>query len=289
MLAHGGTGPWKWDVAGAICWIGASAAAYLAGLRAFAGPGRRSARAGARRLGPARVACFAGGLLALAVALLPPLDHLADERVAAHMAQHMILLVVAAPLLAAGAPGLLVPLTLPHRWRRLLARARHALRTLPPSRTLYLPVTAWLLHTGALWIWHLPAAYELALEAEPVHVAEHLCFVAVAWLLWWHVVTPTRHGLAGPVAMLYMFVTMMPAAALGAVLTLARAPLYTSQAAAAAANGLDPLADQQLAGLVMWVPADVVYLVAFVVLFLRWMGTAGHPHQQRAPLKEVRR
>ncbi|WP_067172043.1 cytochrome c oxidase assembly protein [Microtetraspora niveoalba] len=291
-LAHGDeTGSWGWDTIAVTAWIVLAAGGYLAGLRVFAGrraralgspdaahpgpPALRAARAagaGARRLGRWRVAAFATGLLALAAALLPPLDHLADERFSAHMGQHMLLMVVAAPLLAAGAPGLVLPLVLPPRWRARLAALRHVSRT--ALRPLYLPVTAWAVHSAVLWIWHLPAAYDLALDVEPVHVAEHACFLAAAWLLWWHVVTPTRHRLCPPVAMLYMFVTALPAAALGAVLTLAPAPLYPSQAAAAAASGVNPLTDQQLAGLVMWVPADVVYFAAIVVFFLAWMGTA---------------
>ncbi|MET9066438.1 cytochrome c oxidase assembly protein [Streptosporangium sandarakinum] len=299
-LAHGGgAGPWKWDVLAVVCWILLLAAAYLGGLRVFSGPRLRSARAGARRLGTVRAACFAGGLLAMAVALLPPLDHAADERLFAHMAQHMVLVVVAAPLLAAGAPGLVVPLTLPPRWRHGLASVRHAARNLPLLRLLYLPVTAWLLHTVVLWFWHLPVPYDLALAVEPVHVIEHLCFLGAAWLLWWHLLTPGRHRIGGPVALFYLFVTMLPAAALGAVLTLARAPLYPLQAAEAAGIGVDPLTDQQLAGLVMWVPADLGYFAVMIALFLRWMGgsagedgTAAPPRvpevPERVPSEEAR-
>ncbi|MFF4777186.1 cytochrome c oxidase assembly protein [Microtetraspora fusca] len=285
-LAHGDdTGSWGWDAIAVTAWIVVAAGGYLAGLRVFAGrrplavPAGRPSRnvmrlsaAGAKRLGRWRVAAFAAGLLALATALLPPLDHLAGERFSAHMAQHMLLMVMAAPLLAAGAPGLVLPLVLPPRWRARLAALRHRSRTV--LRPLYFPVTAWAVHSAVLWIWHLPAAYDLALDVEPVHVAEHACFLAAAWLLWWHAVTPTRHRLCPPVATLYLFVTALPAAALGAVLTLAPAPLYPSQAAAAAASGANPLADQQLAGLVMWMPADVVYFAAIVVFFLAWMGTA---------------
>ncbi|GII94537.1 cytochrome c oxidase assembly protein [Sinosporangium siamense] len=244
---------------------------YLAGLRVLAGGDQNTVRQGARRLGTHRAYAFACGMLAVAVALLPPFEPIADQRFSTHMVQHMLLIAVAAPLLALGAAEVVIPLALPVRARRRLAALTHASRTLPLLRLLWLPVTAWLAHLAVLWFWHLPGPYDLALKSDPVHALEHLTFLAGAWLLWWHVTTPTARKLSAPVALLYMFVTAVPSAALGAVLTLAPTPLFPVQAGAAARSGVDPLADQQLAGLVMWVPADVVYLISFVILFLLWM------------------
>ncbi|MEV4477360.1 cytochrome c oxidase assembly protein [Nonomuraea sp. NPDC049504] len=258
------------DLAGLVpvaCWLVLGAAGYLLGLRRLGGPSRSPA-AGARRLGRARVWAFAGGLAAVAAALLPPLDAVADQRFATHMLQHMILISVAGPLLAAGSPGLPLTLALPRRARRVLALVRHGSRRVP---LLGHPVATWAGHVAVLWFWHLPGPYDLALHDPVTHLVEHACFLGTTYLLWRHVVSASQSRLNPPAAILYLFATALPSAALGAVLTLAGAPLFPGQAAAALASGADPLTDQQLAGLVMWIPADLVYLGAIFAIFLAWM------------------
>jgi len=251
------------------------AMAYLLGLRRYAGS-RSSWRPGARRFGPWRVASFLLALLVLAVAL-GPLDGPADRRFSVHMAQHMLLVVVAAPLLAAGAPGVPLLLVLPVRWRARFSRARVALRRAPVLRALYLPVSAWVLQVAVLWGWHLPGAYQAALDSPWLHELEHALLVVTAWMFWWHVLSAGRRRMSGLVAVVYSFAATMPMAALGAVLTLAPRPLYPGLAAQAAAAGIDPLTDQQLAGLIMWVPPDVVYLAMTVALFLPWFTRYTEP------------
>jgi cytochrome c oxidase assembly factor CtaG len=202
------------------------------------------------------------------------------------MAQHMLLIVVAAPLLAAGSFGLAGLGLLPVRRRARLARWRLALRRSPVTGFLWLPVTAWLAHVLALWGWHLPGAYDAALRSPPLHLLEHACFLLTAWAFWWHVLRTGRLRMPAGLAVLYVAAVSVPSAALGAVLTFASRPLYLDQARAALAAGVDPLVDQQLAGLVMWVPADVVYLAVTVVLFLPWLAAlSGGPSGDTEPVR----
>jgi len=264
----------------------AAAVAYAAGLRRLwrAGPGAPSA---------GQAAAYAGGLATVALALLSPLDALAHRLFAAHMAQHMLLVMVAAPLLVLGAPGLPLAVALAPGWRRRLGRLRHRPAVHAARDLLTRPMVAWGVHVGTLWAWHLPGPYQAALASDAVHAAEHASFLGTAVLFWWVVLSrPGRRRLAPGFAVLYLFAAALQGSALGALLTLAPAPLYPLQAAAEPPWGPGPLADQQLAGLVMWVPADLIYLGAAGTLFMRWLMSLerASPRQQapdRRPLPVV--
>ena len=243
----------------------AAAVAYAAGLRRLwrAGPGAPSA---------GQAACFAAGLATVVLALLSPLDTLAHGLFVAHMAQHMLLVMVAAPLLVLGAPGLPLAVSLAPDWRRRLGRLRHRPAVQAARDLLTRPLVAWAVHVGTLWAWHMPGPYQAALGNDLVHAVEHASFLATAVLFWWVVLSRQgRRRLAPGFAVLYLFAAALQGSALGALLTLAPAPLYPLQAASAPAWGPAPLADQQLAGLVMWVPADLVYLGAAGALFMGWL------------------
>ncbi|GIJ26403.1 membrane protein [Micromonospora qiuiae] len=255
------------DVAdGIVAMLLAAALALLA-----AGYGRGVHELWARRgvgdvLPGRRVAAFGAGLLAVVAAQTGPVIALAERGLAGHMTQHMLLLLVAGPLLAAGAAGLPLTLACPAAPRRRLAR----LRVSAPGRWLRRPTVVALaaggIQTVVLWCWHLPVPY-LAAERHPVlHAAQHLCFVGSAWLLWAPLLGADRHRLPAPAGMLLLVGTMLPASALGAVLTFAPRPVYPAEVL-----GVDPLADQQLAGLLMWAPMDVVALLATLAMFLRWL------------------
>ncbi len=272
--AHGapspGSGPDVFAVAllaGLALWV----AAHLLGTSRCAGR-TPSLRGGVRRTGTGRLLAFVAAVAVLAAALGPWAEQLAQRSLAAHMGQHMLLLVVAAPLLAAAAPGTPLVLVLPVGARRRVAAARHRLRRAPGLRGLSSPLGAWLLSVVTLWLWHLPPLYEAALGSELLHVLEHASFLLGAWAFWWYVLHEGPARLRGGAAVLFVFAATLPGAALGAVLTFAQAPLYPTQAAGAARAGLDPLTDQQLAGLVMWVPPDVVYLAVTVALVLPWLA-----------------
>ena len=221
-----------------------------------------------------RVGCFAGGMLALALALLSPIDAVATALFAVHMTQHMLLVVVAAPLLVAGDPGLatLWALDVPAR-RRITAWWRGA-RALPAIwHALRLPLVAWTLHVATLWLWHLPTLYGAALRDERIHVAEHAAFFLTALVFWYPILERGRSRFRFGVVVLYLFAAGLQCTVLGAALTFARHPWYIGHYATTAAWGLTPLEDQQLAGLIMWIPASLAYLVALVPVVLPALRT----------------
>jgi cytochrome c oxidase assembly factor CtaG len=218
-----------------------------------------------------RTAAFVGGLLLLAVALLSPLDALGGALFSAHMVQHVLLMMAAAPLLALGAPAHLWLWALPLAGRRGLARwwgRQPALRY--ALHWLHLPLVVWLASALTMWLWHIPAWYEAALQDETVHVLEHITFLGSAWLFWGLVLRPWRRSvLAEGTPILLLFTTALHSGILGALITFAPAPWYASYTATTAAWGLTPLADQQLAGVIMWVPGGMVYLGATLALIGR--------------------
>ena len=214
-----------------------------------------------------RVACFAGGVRALALALLSPIDGVATALFAVHMIQHMLLVVVAAPLLVLGDVGtaMLWALGIDARRARGHVVARATRAAARSGIVLRRPLVAFTLHVAALWLWHVPALYDAALRHESVHVAEHVSFLLTALLFWYPIADahPRRRFGVG-VATLYLFAAGLQCTLLGALITMARHPWYFGHYATTAAWGLTPLEDQQLAGLVMWIPAGLVYLVALV-------------------------
>ena len=232
---------------------------YAAGTREL---WRRGGRGNGVR--PWQAACFAGGVSVVALALAPPLDRWAHDAFAAHMLQHLLLVLVAAPLLALGRPLLPLLWALPPGARRSLRRPLSAGRALA-ARPAW-PLLALLLHAAVVWAWHAPALYEAALASAPLHGLEHATMLGSALLFWSAVVASGAHGRVGQTAaVLVVFGTALQSGGLGALLTFAPSPLYPSHAAA---RGADALADQQLAGILMWVPGGLVYVVAAGVLLL---------------------
>jgi putative membrane protein len=242
-----------------------SAALYARGLSVLwrAEPGRRVSRR--------RAASFYAGLLALLVALTSPLEALAGELFSAHMVQHLVLMLVAAPLLVYGAPLLPVSVALPAGARRELNSVAHStLGRRTRWLLLALPVV-WVLHALVLWLWHLPSFYELGLGSEVLHAVEHATFVGTAMLFWVLIIgSPRGRTLDRALAAILAFATALQSGALGVVLTFAARPLYESHGNSVA-WGLDRLADQQLAGAIMWVPSGIIYLVTIAVLLYRWL------------------
>jgi putative membrane protein len=210
-----------------------------------------------------QAACFSGGLLAIVVALESPLDKLSEALFAIHMVQHLLLILVAGPLLVLGEP--LAPLlwALPAASRRSLGAAWRSLAFLGR------PVVAFGAHSLALWLWHVPGLYEAALRNRGVHVLEHVSFLATAVLFWWAAVHSARlaHGLG----VVYVFGLALQSTLLGALLTFSPTPWYTAHLSSTAVWGLAPQEDQQVAGLIMWVPGGSVYLAAALGLLATWL------------------
>jgi cytochrome c oxidase assembly factor CtaG len=246
------------------------AASYWMGIHAIWN------RAGHGRVVPRwRAAAFAGALVALVVALISPVDQLGSALFSAHMLQHLLLMMVAAPLMALAEPLLVMLWALPLRGRRAIGRAwlrARGVRTLWGA--LSVPSVAWLLHIGTLWVWHLPTLYERALRDERVHVLEHASFFVTALLFWWLLVRPHGHRMRMGAAVAYLFGAALQSTILGALITMSRRPWYPSHFGTTQPWGLTPLEDQQLAGLLMWIPAGVVYLIPLVPLVTRALRSA---------------
>jgi putative membrane protein len=226
---------------------------------------------GRAAVGRREAAAFFAGLVAVAGALVSPIHHAGDQILSAHMVQHLLLILVAAPLLVVGRPKLPFLRALPRSWRRTIHRlgSTRALRRL--ERVVLSPAVIWVGAVAVLWSWHVPALFDAALRDEGLHTLEHLSFLGTAYLFWWVVLQPAGSRLAPGHDVLYVFTAGVASGALGALLTFAATPIYPAYAPRALALGVSPLSDQQLAGLVMWIPAGVVYLVFASWLFVRWL------------------
>jgi putative membrane protein len=254
---------------------------YVTGVRRLwrrAGRGR-----GLRRW---RVAAYLSGMWILVLALISPMDAMGETLFSVHMVQHMLLMVVAAPLLILGQPiiAFLWALT-PARRRKL---SSWSLRATPLRRGwgfVSHPITVLLLHVGALWVWHIPTLYQAALQNRWLHSLEHASYLLSAMLFWWVLTRGARLGRwpGYGAGMLYVFGAALQSGALGALLLFARAPWYPAHAAGADLWGLDLLVDQQLAGALMWVPAGLVYTAAILLLFVAWLRKADRTvaHRER--------
>jgi putative membrane protein len=226
---------------------------------------------------PVHVAAFAGALLALAVALASPLELAASSVFTAHMVQHLLLMLVVAPLLVCGRPVVVLGQAMPLRGRRMFVRFR-AHRFVRSARdALFHPVSAWAIAVVVLWAWHLPALYEAALRRDALHALEHASLIATSALVWALALGRARRSLAIPAASGLLLATALQSGALGAVLALAQRPLYPLHASVAPSWGLTPLEDQQLAGGLMWVPPGIVYVVVIAGLLARWLGSFEAP------------
>jgi putative membrane protein len=239
--------------------LGLLGALYGRGLAALWGRAGRG-----RGVRAWRAAAFGGGLLVLLAALAMPLSAL----FATHMAQHALISLVAAPLLVLGLPMIPLAWAMPAPWRRrlptLLAPLRRpwaALSALPVACTLY---------AGVFWLWHVPGLYEAALHRSGLHGLAHSSFLATALLFWWAV------GLGGGrrpsgASLAALFVIGVQNSALSALIISAPAPWFADHARNALLCNLAPLEDQQLAGLIMMLPCDLIYLMAALGLGYLWL------------------
>lgn len=259
---------WAWDP------LVLSLLAFLAGLYAL-GLGLLWRRAGVG-VGLRRweAACFAAGWLSLFAALVSPLHTLGGLLFSAHMAQHEILILVAAPLLVLGRP--LVPFlwALPLEERERAGRWARSPGFSRFWRLLTAPGSVWVIHGLALWLWHLPSLYQAALRDELLHGLQHLSFFGSAALFWWALIHGQFGRLGYGVAVLWVFTTSMHSGILGALLTFAPRLWYPIYQVRTSEWGLSALEDQQLAGLIMWIPAGAVFILLGLGLFVAWLGEA---------------
>jgi cytochrome c oxidase assembly factor CtaG len=218
--------------------------------------------------------CFAGGWLALFIALVSPVHAWGRVLFSAHMSQHEILMLVAAPLLVLGRPLIAFLWALPLSWSRRLGNLGKITWINRVWQGLTIPLVAWLLHAIALWTWHIPALFDATLHSETVHTLQHLSFLLSALLFWWALIHGPQGAMGYGAAVLYVFTTSIHSGALGALITVAGSVWYPSYAGLTASWGLTPLEDQQLGGLIMWIPAGLVYVIAGLALFAGWLREA---------------
>jgi putative membrane protein len=264
------------------------ACAVAAGLYALGGVGRSGSGPRGRRW---REAAFYLGVLTVFVALEPPFDDWADTSFALHMAQHVLLISLAAPLLVLGRPWPRMWMPFPTRARRGVARSLARDRWSAPLRrtahTLTKPPVAVATLAVALGMWHYPGLYDLAARNEGVHLLEHICFVAAALLFWGPLLDapPIRARIdhlrrAGCFA-----AAAIPGWILAIVLAYAPHPLYPYYSTLDhRAFGLSALGDQQIGAGIMWAPGSIAYFIAFIVAIYRWL----EPGAADAPVREPR-
>ena len=274
VLAHAGEplqphdAWWAWNLDPLVLLVMAgSVAAYVAGWRPTADtPGRRAA--------------FAGAVGALVIALVSPVDVMSSTMVSAHMVQHVLLVLVAAPLLAVAAPGAAMLRGTPAIVREA---ARGARRTAGLDagrlRRLRHPVARWLLYVVTLWLWHASVLYGAAVENEGVHVVEHVTFLGTAFLVWSAILGPERARVPRGLGLLGVFTLGLQGIFLSALITFAPEPWYSAYLVPPPGWGLDPLSDQQLAGVLMWVPAGFIHAGIALWLLARWLRESEEPEK----------
>lgn len=215
-----------------------------------------------------RAACFLAGMAILAAALSSPVDELADRAFSMHMVQHMLLMKVIAPLLLLGEFSAVFLWAIGNesagRWARLWWSRSF-------WKYLTNPWIAWTLYALALWTWHIPTFYQAALKNETLHDFEHLIFLGTSLMFWWYLLKTgpgqvVRYG----AAVIYLFTTLLHESALGALLTFSARNWYSFYSTA---NpwGLSPLSDQQLAGMLMWLPGGILFAFLIVFYFGAWL------------------
>jgi len=211
---------------------------------------------------------FGGGLAAIGVALLSPIEAYEGSLFSVHMVQHMLLELVAAPLLLAGAP---ITLTL----RAARPPLRRLLLAVLQSRVVHLisfPVVAWLLFAAVNWGWHFSVLYDQALENQALHYFQHATLLAAALLFWWPVIgaDPSPWRLPHPVRLIYLFLAMPQNSFLGVALLSASTVLYPHYVTNLRTWGPTPLDDQALGGVIMWVVGDLAFLAGMALVVVLW-------------------
>jgi cytochrome c oxidase assembly factor CtaG len=235
----------------------AAAGAYGLGVRRVwdaAGPGRV--------VRPGEVASFLTGMAVLLAADLGPIDARADGSLTAHMVQHLLLLTVAPPLIAIGGAGPVLPWVLPlAARRRVLPMWRRIITGHRDRHWMWWTVSALIVQTAAMLLWHAPGWFDAALRHPPLHALEHLSFLGTATFFWWAVAGAGKRSRYGT-AVLAVFVACLPATGLGLMMSLADHSWYPGYS----------LSDQSMAGVLMWALGGLAYVIAAAALFRAWVA-----------------
>ncbi len=259
--------------------LGVELAAVLYVVGGVAHRDRPGARASSRSSGARwRSIAFWSGLAVILVALQSPIEILARQLFWVHMVQHLLLLAGAAPLLALASPWTRMWRALPLGWRRNIARPIFRDPRLQPFRSAFnllsRPTLIWFLVAGNLWLWHLPAFYDLTLQNHLVHHLEHSLMLGLGLAFWAQVIdqVPFHARLGSLARAAYVFLAMVASWGLAAILSFATAPFYAYSLLPSRPGGISALTDQQLAGGMMWVPGAIPYSIAFIALLFQWLA-----------------
>lgn len=231
----------------------------LAALYEWGQRGGRTQRSG-------RAVWFYTGLVTMFFALNGWLHDLSDSYLfSAHMVQHLVLTLVAPPLLIMGTPGWMLRPTL--SWRGVG----------PVARFITKASTAFVIFNVVIIAWHLPAMYEFAVEHHPVHIVQHLCFMMAATLMWWPILSPLPElpRLSYPLQMLYLFLMTIPMSIVAICIGYSDHVLYPFYAAAPRLWGITPMQDQLIGALIMWIPGGLFFFTVISVIFFRWQQAGG--------------
>jgi putative membrane protein len=211
------------------------------------------------------------GWLSLALALVSPVHTLGGLLFSMHMTQHEILMLVAAPLIVLGRPFVAAAWALPRGSRKT---AGSVVRSAPVNCTWSFfsnGAVAWIVHAIALWVWHIPVLFQATLKSDFIHTLQHASFVGTALLFWWAILFGKRGLQSYGAGVLYLFTTMIQSGLLGIFLTLTSYIWYPAYSPTTELFGLSPIEDQQIGGLIMWIPAGLVYMFAALAMFSGWL------------------
>lgn len=219
---------------------------------------------------------WGGAVVSLAAATFSPLDAMGEALFSAHMVQHVLLFLVTPMLLAASRPFTAFQWAMPAELRKRILMWSHQAAVPRWIRVVWTnPVLIWMLFTGVLWVWHVPSLYDAALRSSLVHRLEHLSFMAAAFLFWsWLLQSRAGQTSTNGFAVLLVFTSVIQSGLLGAILTFARSPIYEGHLPYTASWGLTALEDQQLAGLIMWIPMGLWFTVTMLFIFFAWLRDA---------------
>ena len=214
---------------------------------------------------------FAGGWFSMFIALVSPIHLWGEALFSAHMSQHEILMLISAPLFVLGRPFIAAMWCAPHSWRGTVGELVNDSRLKTTWRFVTRPFVAWAVHGIALWVWHIPFLFQATLRSDVVHTAQHASFFLSALLFWWAIICRSKGLSSYGTGVLYLFTTSIHSGLLGVLLTLTTRVWYPAYSETTASWGLTPIEDQQLGGLIMWIPAGIVYIVAALIMFAAWL------------------
>lgn len=219
-----------------------------------------------------QIASFWSAWLVLVLSLDSPLHKLGEVLFSAHMTQHELLMVVAAPLIVFSKPIIAMLFAIPEQWRIWLG----ALTKSSGFRRFWIaltgPLVVWAIHGLTIWIWHIPVLYQATLDNEFIHAIQHISFLGTALLFWWTLVHGRYGKLGYGIAFLYVFTTAIHTSILGALMTFAQRVWYPIYQGRTTPWNLTPIEDQQLGGLIMWIPSGVVFVIVGLAMLGAWIG-----------------